>query len=109
MVKNLVARLYCALGNRRAHRRRPQRNSPTCSTKPAHMRVDVRVEKLEDRLTPSNSSVLLPAFYRDLLSRAPDYPAASFYANELDSGVDPAQVALQLETSSTHEYWTDLV
>src|SRR5438445_10670768 len=66
------------------------------------------VEQLEDRLTPSTSSVLLPAFYHDLLHRAPDVGAGNFAA-QLDAGVRPADVALQIETAAGNEYRFDLV
>jgi hypothetical protein len=65
-------------------------------------------EALEDRLTPSTSSTLLPAFYADLLHRAPD-PGSGGYAQQLDSGVRPASVAFQIETASSNEYRYDLV
>src|SRR5207249_10625117 len=66
------------------------------------------VEQLEDRLTPSTSSILLPAFYQDLLNRASDAGAATFAA-QLDAGVRPAQVAYQIETAAGNEYRFDLV
>src|SRR5947199_403129 len=55
-------------------------------------------EALEDRLTPSTSSTLLPAFYADLLHRAPD-PGSGGYAAQLNAGVRPASVAFQIETA----------
>lgn len=66
------------------------------------------VEALEDRLTPSGNAVL-PAFYQALLNRAPDYPGASGFANQLASGVPSGAVAYEIETSPSQEYYRDLV
>ncbi len=65
-------------------------------------------EALEDRLTPSTSSTLLPAFYADLLHRAPD-PGSGGYAQQLDAGIRPAAVAYQIETDPGNEFRFDLV
>ena len=72
MARNLIARLYDALNNGR-----PQ--AGTANLRKWHPVA----ECLESRVTPSTSSVLLPAFYQDLLNRTPDYPAASGYANAI--------------------------
>jgi hypothetical protein len=53
----------------------------------------------------SSNSVLLPAFYWDLLDRAPDASAAGFAAQFLQ-GADPAVVAREIETSP--EYRLDV-
>src|SRR3979490_774741 len=70
--------------------------------------VWLRVEELESRLTPSNSSVLLPAFYHDLLNRAPD-PGAATFGIQLDTGVAASYVAYEIETAPGNEYRYDLV
>src|SRR5439155_26417088 len=98
MMRNLLARLYDTLGNHR-----------TQGTAAKKRQCHPLAESLEGRVTPSTSSVLLPAFYQDLLQRAPDYPAATSYANQLDSGAQSSQVAYQIETASTQEYFKDLV
>jgi hypothetical protein len=67
------------------------------------------LECLEDRLMPSASSDLLPLLYGSLLNRQPDYPGASGYAAQLDSGVSAAAVAYEIETAPTHEYYLGLV
>jgi hypothetical protein len=73
-------------------------------------RPRLQLEALEDRLTPSTNAVLLPAFYQALLKRGPDFPGATTFANEINSGTPaPGTVALQIETAVGHEYYTDLV
>jgi hypothetical protein len=73
-------------------------------------RPRLQLEALEDRLTPSTNAVLLPAFYQALLNRGPDFPGATTFANEINSGTpSPRIVALQIETAAGHEYYTDLV
>src|ERR1700676_2537914 len=77
---------------------------------PSRHQAQPSVEALEDRLTPSGSSVLLPAFYGSLLNRQPDFPGASTFANELNSGTPSAgTVAFQIETANSNEYYFDLV
>jgi hypothetical protein len=71
-------------------------------------RVGLRLEELESRLTPSNSSILLPAFYHDLLNRVPDAGSAG-YGAQLDAGVRASLVAYEIETAASNEYRLDLV
>jgi hypothetical protein len=65
------------------------------------------LETLEDRCVPatgSPSGVLVPAFYQSLLGRAPDYPGASGFTLQLDRGVLPEAVALQVMDSPSNEF-----
>ena len=88
-MKHLLARLYDILGDGR-------------TAGAAHKRQwHPLTESLESRLTPSTSSVLMPAFYQDLLHRAPDYPAATSYASQLDVGAQ--HPAADFETAGNRE------
>ena len=70
-------------------------------------RTPMALETLEDRCVPatgSPSGVLVPAFYQSLLGRAPDYPGASGFTLQLDRGVLPEAVALQVMDSPSNEF-----
>src|SRR5439155_10042480 len=70
------------------------------------------VELLEDRCVPAltpTSSVLMPAFYKALLQRDPDYPGASGLAAKIDQGVPPAAVAWEIQTAPSNEFRYRLV
>src|SRR5580704_725675 len=85
-----------------------KRPAPRGAAASAHQ-ARLSVEALEDRLTPSTSSVLLPAFYGSLLNRQPDFPGASTFANELNISTPSAgAVAFQIETANSNEYYYDL-
>ena len=67
---------------RRASQERTAKNRPAPrSAGDLKYRARLTVEALEDRLTPSTNSVLLPAFYGSLLNRQPDFPGASTFAS----------------------------
>jgi hypothetical protein len=79
------------------------------STSARAQRLQLTVEQLENRLVPTGvSSVLLPAFYQDLLNRAPDAGAAG-YANQLDQGVPGSAVAYEIETAGGNEFRLNVV
>src|SRR5438132_14144659 len=101
MVRKLIARLYHKLSHAD---RAPQTAKHARKPGKAH-RPRLHVEDLESRLTPS---YLLPAFYQDLLHRAPDAGAAGFN-NRLDSGVSPVLIAYEIETAASNEYRYGLV
>src|SRR5439155_19043556 len=75
-------------------------------------RLRLLVELLEDRCVPAltpTSSVLMPAFYKALLQRDPDYPGASGLAAKIDQGVPPAAVAWEIQTTPSNEFRYRLV
>jgi hypothetical protein len=98
----VVAKFFAQLLNLRRPAR-SNRLSPTRRRTSPHLAVEV----LEDRSLPSASSVLLPAFYNDLLQRTPD-SGATGYGNQLDAGVRPASVAYGIETAAGNEYFYKL-
>jgi hypothetical protein len=86
-----------------------KRQAPRGAAASAHQ-ARPTVEALEDRLTPSNSPLLLPAFYQALLNRQPDFPAATAYFNQMSAGTPGANVvAFEIETAQSHEFYYDLV
>src|SRR5881227_3232674 len=91
-----------------SHSKAHSLNQRTGTASAAAGGLPLAVEQLEDRLTPSTGSILLPAFYKDLLHRPPD-AGATVFATQLDAGVRPAQVAYQIETAAGNEYRFDLV
>jgi hypothetical protein len=91
--RSVPRRLTTLLGSRRSSPAQPSR---------------LAVELLEDRLVPTVSGALLPAFYQDLLHRAPG-PGSVGQAIQLDEGVNPALVAYQIETGPGNEFRSDVV
>jgi hypothetical protein len=71
---------------------------------PVKSRFRPQVEALEDRRLPATTGgILVPAFCQDLLHRPPD-ASAQVFADQIDEGVAPATVALEIETSPGMEF-----
>ena len=86
------------------HRSRPSLHKPA--------RPRLIVEVLEDRCVPAltpTSTVLVPAFYKALLNRDPDYPGANGLVAKIDQGVPPAAVAWEIQTTPSNEFRYRLV
>src|SRR5262249_2040015 len=66
----------------------------------------LRLEPLEERCTPS-ATQFVTQVYTDLLGRPVDAGGLSFFTGQLNQGVSPTEVVLEIESSS--EYQSDVV
>src|SRR5262245_59980928 len=108
MVRMLLARLYQGLGKFGSARVKRETSSAANPAARARGKVRLHVEGLESRVTPSNGSALVPAFYHDLLHRPPD-PGATGFLNAIDGGTRASVIAYQIETAAGNEYRYGLV